>query len=136
MVLYPTVSLVSINPEGSHDHTARDARALAQGRLSALLALEVASTGRAAVTRDGAARADPADEYRELTFGARHAFTANCSSWGLRSRSRASPSTWSSGECHLARDGEPSYIITRQILPLWICSLSRPLASTCSTPTS
>src|SRR5258708_6706296 len=38
MVLYPAVSLVSINPEGSHDHTARDARALAQGRLSALLA--------------------------------------------------------------------------------------------------
>ena len=37
--------MVSINPEGSHDHTARDARALAQGRLSALLALEIASTG-------------------------------------------------------------------------------------------
>ena len=29
MVLYPVVSLVSINPEGSLDHTARDARALA-----------------------------------------------------------------------------------------------------------
>src|SRR5215471_10487233 len=26
-----------------------------------------------------------------------HAFTANCSSLGLRSRSRASPSTWSNG---------------------------------------
>ena len=35
-----------------------------QGRLSLLVALEVASTGRAAATRDGAARADPADEYR------------------------------------------------------------------------
>src|SRR5712664_1634542 len=30
-------------------------------------------------------------------FGERHAFTANCSSSGLRSRSRASPSTWSNG---------------------------------------
>src|ERR1700722_12756616 len=69
MVLYPAVSLVSSNPQGSHDHAARDARALAQGRLSALLALEVASTGRAAASRDGAARADPADEYREPTLG-------------------------------------------------------------------
>jgi hypothetical protein len=49
--------LVSINPEGSHDHPARDAPALAQDRLSALLALEIASTGRAAASRDGAARA-------------------------------------------------------------------------------
>src|ERR1700757_2151326 len=36
-----SVSLVSVNPEGSHDHPARDARALAQERLSALLALEI-----------------------------------------------------------------------------------------------
>src|SRR6185436_20333774 len=50
MVLYPAVSLVSINPAGSHDHPARDARALAQGRLSLLLALEVAPTGRATET--------------------------------------------------------------------------------------
>jgi len=41
MVLYPAVSLVSINPEGSHDHSARDACVLAQGRLSLLLALEI-----------------------------------------------------------------------------------------------
>jgi hypothetical protein len=45
-VLDPAVSLVSINPEGSHNHPARDARALAQGRLSLLLALEVAPLGR------------------------------------------------------------------------------------------
>src|SRR5258705_11644632 len=31
--------------------------------------LEIASTGRAAASRDGAARADPADEYREPTLG-------------------------------------------------------------------
>ena len=32
-----------------------------------------------------------------IRFGVRHVFTANCSSSGLRSRSRASPSTWSNG---------------------------------------
>src|SRR3974390_334043 len=29
------------------------------------------------------------------------------SSWGLRSRSRASPSIWSNGGCHPVRDGAP-----------------------------
>src|SRR4249919_19042 len=53
-----------------------------------------------------------------------HAFTANCSSSGLRSRSRASPSTWSSGGCRLARDGAPFCVITLKISPLWTCSLS------------
>ena len=57
MVLYPAVSVVSINPEGSNDHSARDARALAQSRLSLLLVLEIGSTGRAATNRNGAARA-------------------------------------------------------------------------------
>jgi hypothetical protein len=42
MVLYPAVSLVSINFVGPHHRPARDARALAQGRISLLLALEVA----------------------------------------------------------------------------------------------
>jgi hypothetical protein len=37
-------SLVSINPEGSHDYPSRDPRALASGGLSLLLALEIAST--------------------------------------------------------------------------------------------
>jgi hypothetical protein len=37
--------------EGSHNHPARDARALAQSRLSLLLALEVAPTGRAIADR-------------------------------------------------------------------------------------
>jgi hypothetical protein len=40
---------------------------------------------------------------------------------GLRSRSRASPSTWSSCGRHPARDGEPSCITTRQTLPPWTC---------------
>src|SRR5450759_5802293 len=47
LVLYPDVSLVSIDPAGPHDHPSRDPRALASGRLSLLLALEVALTWRA-----------------------------------------------------------------------------------------
>src|SRR6266403_2903120 len=49
----------------------RDARALAQGRLSLLLALEVAPTGRATADRHGAARIDPADERRKSALGVR-----------------------------------------------------------------
>jgi hypothetical protein len=69
MVHYPAVSLVSINPEGSGDHSARDAYVLAQGRLSLLLALGIASTGRVATNRHGIARADSADEHGEPTLG-------------------------------------------------------------------
>src|SRR5712671_467224 len=46
-----------------------DARALAQGRLSLLLALEVAPIGRATADRNGAARVDPADERRKSALG-------------------------------------------------------------------
>src|ERR1700757_2251146 len=66
----------------------------------------------------------------------RHAFTANCSSSGLRSRSRASPSTSSNDGGPPARDGEHSCVTTRRTLPPWICSLFQPLASTCSMPSS
>jgi hypothetical protein len=69
MVLYPAISLVSINPAGSHDHTARDARALASGRLSFLLALEIAPIGRATADRHGIARVDLANEMEGLLFG-------------------------------------------------------------------
>jgi hypothetical protein len=69
MVLYSVVSLVSIDPEGAQDRSARGALALAQGGLSPLLALEIASTGRSATNRDGAAYADPADKHREPTLG-------------------------------------------------------------------
>src|SRR6266436_1456902 len=40
-----------------------------QGRLSLLLALEGALTGRAAADRDGAPRVDPADEHGESALG-------------------------------------------------------------------
>ncbi len=53
---------------------------------------------------------------------------------GLRSRSRASPSTWSNGGGRPARDGKPSCITTRRILPPWTCSLFRLSVSTCSMP--
>jgi hypothetical protein len=53
---------------------------------------------------------------------------------GLRSRSRASPSTWSSGMVCRARGGAPSCAATRPTLLPWTCSLSQPLASTCSMP--
>jgi hypothetical protein len=51
------------------NHPTRDAGALAQGRLSLLLALEVAPTRRATADRDGAARVDPADERRKSALG-------------------------------------------------------------------
>lgn len=47
----------------------RDARALASGGLSLLLAVEITATGRAPANRSGPARADPADEHREPTLG-------------------------------------------------------------------
>ena len=64
------------------------------------------------------------------------ASTANCSNSGLKSRSRASPSTWSSGVDRQVRDGAPFCGTTRRTLPPWICSLFRPLASICSMPSS
>src|SRR6516162_10326113 len=54
---------------GSCNRPARDAGAVAQGRLSPLLALEVAPSGRAATNRSGAARVDPADEPRKSAMG-------------------------------------------------------------------
>src|ERR1700730_13196208 len=69
MVPYPAVSLVSINPAGSHHHSARDAGSVASGRLSALLALEIELAGRAPANRSGLAGADPANERREPALG-------------------------------------------------------------------
>ena len=46
------------------------------------------------------------DEHREPALGSALSM-ANCSSSGLRSRSRASPSTWSSGADRQVRDGAP-----------------------------
>ena len=46
----------------------------------------------------------------------------SCLNSGLRWRSRALPSTWSSGVGRQARDGVPSCVITRRRSPPWICS--------------
>jgi transposase InsO family protein len=62
--------MVSVDPAGHHDYPSRDARALVSGRLSLLLALEVAPTGRATADRYGPPRVDPADEHREPALGA------------------------------------------------------------------
>src|SRR6202045_4475213 len=65
----PYVDIAVLNPAGSHNHPARDPRWLASGRLSLLLALEVAPTGRATADRHGAARIDPADEHGKPALG-------------------------------------------------------------------
>jgi hypothetical protein len=55
---------------------------------------------------------------------------------GFRSRSRASPSTWSNDGGRPARDGGPSCVTTRRTLPSWTCSLFQLSVSTCSMPSS
>src|SRR4029077_7409395 len=68
-VLRSALSLVSVDPSGSHDYSTRNAGTLASGRLSPLLALEIASPGRATADRGGIARADPANEHGEFALG-------------------------------------------------------------------
>src|ERR1700736_2593736 len=69
LVFRPALSLVSVDPAGRHDPPSRDVGALASGRLSSLLALEIALTRRAPANRDRTARADPADERGEFALG-------------------------------------------------------------------
>ena len=61
--------MVSVSPEGHYGHPSRDARPLASGRLSSVLALEVALVWRAAADQRGAAHFDPANEHREPAVG-------------------------------------------------------------------
>src|SRR6266545_5576731 len=65
-VLHPAVSLVSIGPQGHHDHPSRDSRALASCRFSPLLALEISEFGRPTANQCGFAGIDPADEERRV----------------------------------------------------------------------
>src|SRR5213080_3247638 len=58
----PAVSMVSIGAQGHHYHPTGDPGALASGRLSPLLALEIPLLWRPTANRRGPARADPADE--------------------------------------------------------------------------
>src|SRR5438874_6659343 len=61
--------MVSIDPQGHHDHPARDPSALAPGRLPKILAVEIPLPWRPAASRRGPARADPADERRKSGVG-------------------------------------------------------------------
>jgi hypothetical protein len=71
VVLRSALSLVPIDPTGFHCHPPRDPGALASGRLSSLLALEIAAAG-ATADHDRIARANRADEHGEFALGAPH----------------------------------------------------------------
>src|SRR5512132_498149 len=60
LFLHPAVSMVSISPQGHHDHPARDPGAMASSWLPSVLALEIPLPWRPTANRRGAARADPA----------------------------------------------------------------------------
>ena len=59
-----------IGPQGCHDHPPRDPRALASGRLSPVLALEIPLSWRPTEDRRGSPRVDPADERGKSAVGA------------------------------------------------------------------
>jgi hypothetical protein len=69
LVFNPAILMVSVAAAGHHRHPSRDARALASGRLSLLLALEIALAGRAPADQRGTARFDSAHEHREPAVG-------------------------------------------------------------------
>src|SRR5271163_926232 len=69
VVLRPALSLVPIDPTGFHSHPPRDPGALASGRLSSLLGLEIAAAGRATADHDRIARANRAGEHGEFALG-------------------------------------------------------------------
>src|SRR5437762_2995007 len=61
--------MVPIGAQGHHYHPTGDPGALASGRLSPLLALEIPLLWRSTANRRGPARADPADERRKSAVG-------------------------------------------------------------------
>src|SRR6516162_9902202 len=61
---------------------------------------------------------------------------ASCSSSALKSLSPASRSTWSSDPGRPPKDGAPSCVTIYRTSRPWTYSLPRPLASTCSMPSS
>src|SRR5260221_10198784 len=78
--------MVSVGPQGHHDHPPRDPRAMAPGRVLPVLALKIALPWRPAANRRGPARADPADGHREPTLG-RATYPWRAAQTGLRCRS-------------------------------------------------
>src|SRR5207253_2939428 len=69
LVLGPPVSMVSIGPEGHHDHPTGDPCPLASSRLPPVLALEISLSWRPTEDRRGPARVDPADERGKPAVG-------------------------------------------------------------------
>src|SRR5438067_9136718 len=61
---------------------------------------------------------------------------ASCSNSALKSLSPVSRSTWSSDPGRPPKDGAPSCVTIHRTSQPWIYSLPRPLASTCSMPSS
>src|SRR5260370_29648907 len=61
---------------------------------------------------------------------------ASCSNSALKSLTPVSRSTWSSDPGRPPKDGAPSCVTIHRTSQPWIYSLPRPLASTCSTPSS
>ena len=132
LVLCPTISVVPVDPDGSHYHPARDARALASGRLSLLLALDIAhSGGRPQIDTDlrtlirqmsvenplwGAPRIH--GELLKLGFDVAQSSVAK-----YMAKRRGSPK---------ARNGAPFCETTRRTLLPWTCLSFRTLASTYS----
>jgi hypothetical protein len=86
----PSLRSIAVTRNPASRWLSGNGRALAQGRLSLPLALEVAPTGRATADPHGAARVDPADERRKSALGRAAHPRLSCSSSGLRSHCRAS----------------------------------------------
>src|SRR5438067_5555902 len=119
--------------KGHRDHPTGDPHPLASRRLPSVLALEIPPPWRSTANRRGSARADPADERGKSAVGsAAHP----CSTSASRSLSPASRSTWSSDVDRRPRAGAPSCVTTHRTSRPWTYSSFRPLAATCSMPSS
>src|SRR5258708_18316596 len=77
--------MVSADLEGRDDYRAGNAGALASGRLSPLLAVEIAFTGRAPANRRRTTCADPAYEHGEFSLGCAAHPPRTSQAWLLRS---------------------------------------------------
>src|ERR1700726_2180797 len=78
--------MVPVGPQGYYDYPSRDPRAMAPGRLSPVLALEIVLRWRPTTNRRGPSSADPADEHREPPLG-RATYPWRDAQTGIRCRS-------------------------------------------------
>jgi hypothetical protein len=108
----------SFYPAGSYDHPARDTRALAQGRLRSSWRWKSRPLGGRPQI-DTELRALIRRMSMENPLWGAPRIHGELLKLGLRSRSRALPSTWPNGAGRRARDGGPSCETTRRTLPPW-----------------